>query len=119
MQLAEHGASYVARYRFWARMARLTGYKEKIIARKCNITVRQLQRIFKRDLGFGPEEWLTQLRLLDARYLLQESRQIKGVVADLGFKQESHFFRKFKEAYGTTPSHFLRVRSRADVAVEQ
>ena len=48
--------TYVARYQFWANLARASRYQEKVMARKCDISVRQLQRIFKKDLGFSPEE---------------------------------------------------------------
>jgi len=120
MRIRRSTGNYAARYNYWAREAHNAGYNEKIMAQRCRITIRQLQRIFKRDLGCGPEQWLMTLRLLDAKYLLMESKGIKQVAMELGFKQESHFFHRFKELYGITPSRFLKqVKRGRDVAVEQ
>jgi AraC-like DNA-binding protein len=98
----------------------LAAYDERKLAAQRQITLRQLQRQFHRELGRTPEAWLIELRMLDARQLLLEARQIKEVPFRLGVKHGSHFFRKFKETYGMTPLQFVRRHNGfpADVAVE-
>ena len=108
MDEAAFNESYAARYAFWAEHARSAGYDERRLAMHRQITVRQLQRQFQRDLNRAPEEWLNELRMVDARQLLLEARQVKEVACQLGFKQQSNFFRKFKETYRMTPSQFAR-----------
>jgi AraC-like DNA-binding protein len=103
-------ASASTRLEFWSHLARIAGYDERKIAGQCQITVRQLQRRFRQELGRSPEAWLLELRMLDAGKLLLNATQIKTVVIQLGFKQESHFFRTFKATYKMTPTEFIQQK---------
>ncbi|MCH6257827.1 helix-turn-helix transcriptional regulator [Puniceicoccaceae bacterium K14] len=86
------------------------GYNVNKVAESFDITVRQLQRDFKKNLGRTPQDWLNEQRMIAAYQLLQESRSVKEVAFELGFKQVSHFCRKIKTTYGMTPSE-IRVSS--------
>lgn len=64
---------------------------------------------FKRDFAkissLTPQRWLIQRRLKEAYDLIfRHNRKAKQVYLEVGFKDISHFYRKFKEQYGTLPS---------------
>ena len=97
----------------WARLARECLYDERLVARRCTVSVRQLQRYFLEDLGRTPKSWLNEQRMIAARNLLFEGLAVKMVASQLGFKQTSHFCREFKRSYRMTPSQYLVAKSDA------
>lgn len=97
----------------WARLARECLYDEQLVARRCTVSVRQLQRYFLEDLGRSPKSWLNEQRMIAARKLLFEGQPVKMVASQLGYKQASHFCRQFKRSYRMTPSQYLVVKSDA------
>ena len=103
----------LSRSNLWARLARECLYDERMVAKRCTVSVRQLQRYFLDDLGRSPKAWLNEQRMIAARNLLFEGHSVKMVGCQLGFKQTSHFCREFKRNYDMTPSQFLSVKSEA------
>lgn len=95
----------------WAKLARECLYDERRVAKRCTVSVRQLQRYFLDDLGRSPKAWLNEQRMIAARNLLFEGNPVKAVACQLGFKQASHFCREFKRSYRMTPSEFLTTKS--------
>lgn len=72
-----------------------------------------LSRYFKKKSGLTIMEYLLQIRLAQACYLLSKSdTKIKDIAASCGFKDTDYFFRVFKKKKGLTPKAF-RARSRA------
>lgn len=63
-------------------------------------------RCFKRATGMPPHAYLTQLRLQRARALLRATEPPAQVAAALGFADQSHLTRRFKAAFGVTPSQY-------------
>ncbi|MEW6306452.1 MAG: helix-turn-helix transcriptional regulator [Verrucomicrobiota bacterium] len=96
----------------WTMLARESGYRAAELARLCRVTVRQLERIYQKELGCSPQEWLNHQRMVAAQMLLLESRTVKMVALRLGFKQESHFCREFKRYHEMTPSEFIDLHRR-------
>ena len=88
----------------WDILAPVSNYNAKTLASICNMSVRQLQRQFRSEQRCPPQEWLDERRILVAQVLLCSGESVKKVAFDLGFKQSSHFCRKFKRAKGVTPS---------------
>ena len=103
----------LSRCNWWARLARECLYDERMVASRCTVSVRQLQRYFVEDLGRSPKSWLNEQRMIAARNLLFEGLSVKMVASQLGFKQTSHFCREFKRSYRMTPSQYLVVKSDA------
>jgi transcriptional regulator GlxA family with amidase domain len=101
----------MAPYGDWERLASEAHYDAKTFARLCNLSIRQLERRFHREIGRTPQSWLDELRLRVAEDLLLAGRPVKSVAYDLGFKQSSHFCRRFKLHYSLTPSQFAAQRS--------
>jgi AraC-like DNA-binding protein len=87
-------------------------YNASTLATRLGISIRQLQRLFARQLGCSPRTWLREERMQAAHRLLLRASTIKEVSLALSFRQESHFSRDFRNRFGYTPSA-LQKSSRA------
>lgn len=64
-------------------------------------------RIFKKQTGFTPHEYLLNTRMNMARYLLKNSDQpVKDICFSTGFSCESVFCNAFKRMEGLTPAQY-------------
>lgn len=67
-------------------------------------------RQFKRSVGLAPHQYLTRLRIEEARRQLSLPRaDVTEVARAVGFCNANHLARHFRAAYGITPSRFLRL----------
>lgn len=77
------------------------------LAQSVNLSVWRLSYIFKSEMGMSPIKYLRFLRMERARHLLETSfLNIKEVAYHVGLKDESHFVRDFKKAYGAAPTPY-------------
>jgi AraC-like DNA-binding protein len=100
---------------FWVQgrleeLAQTANYDANKLARLCGISVRQLQRYFRRRFQHSPQNWLDDLRMLAAQKLLLSGDSVKKVAIELGFKHTSHFCRQFKYRNNMTPSEFTTLQ---------
>lgn len=74
-----------------------------------NLSVRQVQRLFKSQLDTTPQRYYLQLRITEARRLLQNS-SLSVIETGLacGFVSTSHFSRCYREFFGHSPSREFR-----------
>lgn len=64
-------------------------------------------RQFKQTIGMTPHAWLLRLRLEHACTLLAEGTQtLTEVALNVGFYDQSHFNRAFRQAFGVPPSGY-------------
>ena len=65
-------------------------------------------KLFKRAVGMTPHAWLLRMRLEKAVALINANRNmpITEIAHAVGFFDQSHFTRAFREAYGVTPARF-------------
>lgn len=64
-------------------------------------------RIFKKETGFTPHEYLINTRISTAKYLLKTTRySIKDICFHTGFSCESVFCTSFKKNVGVTPAEY-------------
>ncbi|WP_271411030.1 AraC family transcriptional regulator [Pseudomonas sp. Q1-7] len=70
-------------------------------------------RTFRRATGLPPHAWLKQQRLDQARALLKAGCAPAGVAAQLGFADQSHLTRQFKQAYGVGPGEYRNACARS------
>jgi len=99
-----------SRAQFWTLAARLSRYRIQDLADNCRLHLRQIERRCKEELGRAPEEWLTEQRMIAARFLLLETESIKRTAMELEYKHVSHFSRQFKKFYGITPTEYLLLQ---------
>ncbi len=89
-------------------LAALAGYKATNLARLWHVSLRELERGFKRHFQRTPHDWLNRARLRAAQRLLLSEVQPKRVAVELGFRHAPGFCRWFKLHTGRTPGAFVR-----------
>ena len=67
-----------------------------------------LIRLFKRHLGLTPHAYLTQVRIARSRQLLRRGEPVAQIALDVGFANQAHFTKRFKQLTGTTPALYAR-----------
>ena len=78
------------------------------------VSKRQLERLFRRDLGMGIQQFGRDLRLSYAVWLMTHATcRISDVAAQCGFADAAHFSRNFRAAFGDTPMSAHRRGSAA------
>ncbi|GGJ03780.1 hypothetical protein GCM10010885_11290 [Alicyclobacillus cellulosilyticus] len=66
-----------------------------------------LSRLFKRELGIGPVEYIHVVKIARAKKLLCETdKTIKEIAAELGMNDEKYFMKLFKLHEHITPTEF-------------
>jgi AraC-like DNA-binding protein len=84
------------------------------LAQAVNLSVWRLSHIFVSQVGKSPIQYLRQLRMNRAKFLLDTSfLSVKEITHQVGLKDESHFVRDFKKVYGDAPTRY-RIRSRSE-----
>lgn len=80
--------------------------KLSAVAKNASVSAEHLSRIFKKETGFGFNEYLTILRLQKAEFMLRNEpgRAVCEVAYACGFNDGNYFSYKFKEAYGVSPT---------------
>jgi AraC-like DNA-binding protein len=90
------------------------GFGAEQIASDLHISVRHLYRLWaNRDLTLA--EWVMAERLEGAKHALAgqpaQSTTIRAVARAWGFADSTHFSRRFRETYGTSPDDWRRANS--------
>ena len=83
-----------------------TAYNVELLAKEMNYSRRQLVRIIKKLTGLSPLNFIKEIRLQEARQLL-EARQfstIAEVSFEVGFAHPSYFSKVYQERFGKKPS---------------
>lgn len=77
------------------------------LARKLDVSVRQLERLFKESLGTTPQAYARQVRLRMAQWLLLHTgKPISAIASAAGFADASHMGREFRNRVGMSPGAF-------------
>lgn len=79
------------------------------IARKLNMSIGQMERLFKTEFGFGPAEYQRRMLMERAKDLLSHSKMsVREVGLACGYASFSSFVRAFRTVYGKTPGRLRR-----------
>ena len=66
-----------------------------------------LSRLIKQKTGYTFQELLQHKRFETAAHLLAETNlPVEEIALDVGYENQSYFFRQFKERYGMTPRKY-------------
>ncbi len=68
-----------------------------------------LARQFRRACGTSMSRFLILRRLERVRQLLHDGSTLADAAADVGFSDQSHMTRHFKNAYGLSPGHWVKL----------
>ena len=90
----------------WEKLAREANFQPQVMAALCPISLRQLERLFKRELKKTPSQWVRDLRCRLALKLISMGWSSKAVAAELHYWDESHFCHEFKRVHGASPKRF-------------
>lgn len=93
-----------------ARLAEPPSLEE--LAAAVNLSPFHFARVFRRATGLPPHSWLMQRRLQQARALLRDGCAPLHVALQLGFADQSHLGRQFKQAYGVAPGEYRSACAR-------
>jgi AraC-like DNA-binding protein len=80
----------------------------KHLAQMANLSPFHLNRAFSLETGLPPHAYQTQLRIIQAKRLLQLGEPLSDVASKVGFADQSHFTRQFKRIVGTTPGQYSK-----------
>jgi AraC family transcriptional regulator len=79
------------------------------VARECNLTPGYFAKAFRRTTGMSPHQYLTHIRLEDAKGLLLSSTlPLADIALICGFGDQSYFTRVFTRSVGTSPGAWRR-----------
>ncbi len=77
---------------------------------KFDIEPRQIQRLFQKHIGLSLKWIICRYRSLEAVVLAKEQDpDWRAIAYDLGYSDQSHFIRDFKENCGVTPNGYNRL----------
>ena len=77
------------------------------VADEFGVSSNYLSRFFKQETGCSFIQYVTMIRMDRARELLVNSnKQIKEIVAEIGYIDVANFVRKFKGYEGATPGQY-------------
>lgn len=76
------------------------------LAQAASMSRYHLLRLFQAEVGLPPHAYQNQLRVNAGKALLQQDLSISHIAAELGFTDQSHFSRVFKQFTGATPVQY-------------
>ena len=82
------------------------GHTVGSLAARLSVSTRQLNRLFRAQLGIAPAQWLEQARVDAARAVIHERISLTAVARRCGFGSDETLRRAFLRQLGVTPSEF-------------
>jgi AraC-like DNA-binding protein len=107
----EHRAIAQAKELLQSQLASPPSLEE--LATAVNLSPFHFARVFRRATGMPPHTWLMQQRIARARALLRDGCLPLEVATQLGFADQSHLSRQFKQVYGVGPGAYRVASARS------
>lgn len=87
------------------------------IAEDFNLSLSAVSRLIKKNTGFTFVELLMRKRFQKAlMFLVETDLPIEQIASNIGYENQSYFYRQFKAHYGVTPSQY-RAEHKNDVQI--
>ena len=82
-----------------------------VIAKRCKLSLRQIERLFHKYRNVTPSQYYLSLRLMHAKQLLLNTNQsVMDISIATGFETQSYFTACYRKHFGSSPrSHRSRV----------
>ena len=81
----------------------------KSLCASVGVSVRTLERLYRRDIGSNFESWRRQWRLMKAIELLVAGHTVKRAAGAVGYRHAGAFVALFKNAFGATPKAWIQA----------
>jgi AraC-like DNA-binding protein len=78
------------------------------------VSVRTIERLFRKDVGIDFESWRRQVRLMKSVELLIAGRPVKEVAFRVGYRQGSAFVEAFRRTFGVAPKAWILALEKLD-----
>lgn len=79
------------------------------VAKALGYSPAYLTDLVRRHTGYPVNHWIIKRRMEAAKKLLQGGDQsVCEIALSLGYQNVSHFFRQFRQYYGTTPTNWRK-----------
>ncbi|WP_405105681.1 AraC family transcriptional regulator [Paenibacillus sp. FSL K6-1217] len=80
------------------------------VSAKVFISPKYLSKLFKEELGITYTDYITGIRMEEARRLIENNNMsIEQIAGTVGYATTPYFIKRFKEIYGCTPGNYLRT----------
>ncbi len=87
------------------------------LAERANLSTRHFNRKFRAVFGLTPADFVEELRLDEARWLLANADgSIENVAGEIGYRSDDTFRRAFERRFGVGPSEYRRRFSPANAS---
>jgi AraC-like DNA-binding protein len=81
----------------WSALTEQVGWSAALLAKKCGVSLRTLERHFLEKFGKCPRFWIAEQRRSKAIELRRDGWAIKEIAGTLGYEHASNFSRKFPD----------------------
>ena len=78
------------------------------IAANLHCSESTLERLFRENLKITPFEFVRKKKMILAAALLREEKSVLDVGLQLGYSDNSHFIKLFRQYYGVTPLQYKK-----------
>lgn len=80
------------------------------IAGKCDISARYLRKLFEKEIGLSPIDFITILRINSSKERLRNtSISLKEIAFSTGFENQQYFSKRFKQHTGISPLEYRKL----------
>lgn len=76
---------------------------------------KRLDRMFQREIGWSPKKICRIIRFQHALRILPRVNSLAEAAYELGYFDQAHFIREFRELSGRTPGDYLRTSRPSDI----
>lgn len=91
-------------------------YSSKDLSKMSGLCETSFRKLFKKQTGKSPNEWIRDLRITTAcRLLLSTDDNINEIAYKVGFDDVNYFIRVFKKKLGNTPKKFREIAAKYNV----
>ena len=81
------------------------------VSEHVNVSPQYLSKLFKEECKKGFVSYLNNIRIEQAKRMLEEGAELKDLAHKLGFNNYTYFFTVFKEVTGVTPQQYEKTIS--------